>query len=175
MKLIFLCILWIGLQIFSAYIKDKNKAKSRQPQTKGQPKTLEEMLEQFSRKVENVKRQPLIRNTNLSANDRMKRSTTVYSAPENRQQDDMEPESMVAENMDAESMVAENMEAEPLRDEDLGETDSDSVVPEPEESLKVHTADNPWRDSINKRDIRAGFIMAQVLAKPRALNPYDFE
>ena len=86
----------------------------------------------------------------------------------------MEAETMTAENMEAETMTAENMEAEPMIAEKFGTENGLSLDLE-EEYLPVTAVNNPWKGKISKKNIRTGFIMAQLLAKPRSLNPYHYE
>ena len=86
----------------------------------------------------------------------------------------MDVPDMVSEPMEAETMTAENMEAEPMIAEKIGTEDGLSLDLE-EEYLPVTAVNNPWKGKINKKNIRTGFIMAQLLAKPRSLNPYHYE
>lgn len=86
----------------------------------------------------------------------------------------MDVPDMVSEPMEAETMTAENMEAEPMIAEKIGTEDGLSLDPE-EEYLPVTAGSNPWKGKISKKNIRTGFIMAQLLAKPRSLNPYHYE
>jgi hypothetical protein len=86
----------------------------------------------------------------------------------------MDVPDMVSEPMEAETMTAENMEAEPMIAEKIGTEDGLSLDLE-EEYLPVTAGSNPWKGKISKKNIRTGFIMAQLLAKPRSLNPYHYE
>ncbi len=86
----------------------------------------------------------------------------------------MDVPDMVSEPMEAETMTAENMEAEPMIAKKIGTEDGLSLDLE-EEYLPVTAGSNPWKGKISKKNIRTGFIMAQLLAKPRSLNPYHYE
>ena len=153
MDLIFLCILWIGFQILSVALKSK-KRKTNMPQRnmpvarRPQPKTLQELFEQLAGNPQPEHPRPLV---------------IREKAPMRQRQSD---------DMDVPDMESEPMEAEPLVAESMGEEDKEEAASLEEKSLKEPTVVNSWEGKLSKRNIRAGFIMAQVLDKPRALNPY---
>ena len=86
----------------------------------------------------------------------------------------MVSEPMEAETMEAEPMVAENMDAEPMIDEDTAAEEQNLTALSDEDALNPLTVDNPWQGKLNKNSIKAGFVMAQVLDKPRAIKPFRF-
>jgi|GEM_PF-2992628 uncharacterized membrane protein len=170
MKTFMLFALWITMIFINHYQKKAKQSRRQQSNVKRpQPKTLEELLMGFSQKVEAVKEQPLIRK-----NPKKYSSNPIDWIAEDTDVPDMVSEPMEAETMEAEPMVAENMDAEPMIDEDTVAEEQNLTSLSDEDVLNPLTVDNPWKGKLNKNSIKAGFVMAQVLDKPRAIKPFRF-
>lgn len=186
MNVFLLIVLWVGFNVFATYAKKKKQAEQqrrfrqqshltqqpRQPQvTRPQPHSLEEMMEQFVRKLNAAEKKPKSRTTRLSDNALMNQQMAMPAVADDMDIPDMESESMHPEDMTSESMDAEPMVAEQLVDPDAV-VDFSTGVLEEEDHLQGNKVYNPWNENITAKDIRRGFIMAQVLGKPRSMEPY---
>lgn len=174
MRLILFVILWMGLRFIIASQQKKRKTPKKMTQSQEPAlQTMEDFFRQLTQTGKTIKQQTQRENKKLMPRERNNQKVFVPLAND-MSAENMDVPDMVSEPMEAETMTAENMEAEPMIAEKIGTEDGLSLDLE-EEYLPVTAVNNPWKGKINKKNIRTGFIMAQLLAKPRSLNPYHYE
>lgn len=176
MNLILLFIIWLVFKAVFKHIGNIQKqqqnryhpAKQVDKKT-GQPVTVNDWLALFTGQPQVNRRQT---HTTQGDTHYVKYGATTIVADEKT--GTLNVEDMTSEPMNSEDMTAEDMEAEPLVAEQLVDPDqvedlSSGVIPEP---MHVNRTYNSWTGKISRKEIKRGFIMAQVLGKPRALDPY---